>query len=798
MKIILAFKTHFDIGFTDLSEKVIGQYAGEMLSQVVETCDATAGMGALKYVWTMPAWPLQVMQQAKPAARAALDRLVKSGQLTWHALPFTSHFDFGSVAEAVEGLRCARELSEDYGLPLPISAKMTDVPGHGQLLPTILAGAGVRFLHLGCNEYATPPAVPPLFFWEGPDGSRTLTMYGKGGYGSSPTPPAGWPYPVWMSLMHTHDNCGPQTADMLLGIVEQVQRDCPGAQIVCGTMDDFYKELAKCDLSALPVVRRDLADSWIHGAGSYPREVGLVRETRRTLAAAEAAAALTGTDLSALRRAAMDDLILFDEHTWGLDVKTWLPADRVYEKKAFLQAKETSAYRRMERSWNEQRARAEGAAAHVREAAELLPGGSAVVNPNGAPFTGWARAEDGLTLGGTPRVYVENVPALGAASAPAQPQAAPLALAADGTLENHRYRLTVDRARGRITELFDKRLGRALLREREDAGVFAYRYDVYGMDDMTEYLRAYAYRFSDWGVRDNGRDNYPECEHQLLQPVFESLSIEGCTVSLHYRGAGFAAYGDGERVTVSVSLPPVGDELFVHVSMENKAETPFVESGSLLLPLAADAPRYRFNKNGNLIDPATDIEDGANHAFYSLEAFACAEDEAGGLCAVTHDAPLCAIGEPGVYAFRKRYEAHEPVLYFNLFNNMWGTNFPQWMGGDLSWSFTLFGYEGACGGAVYARALALENGARVLPVQPGESPLRLPSGVQPVSVVPCENGGLTLCLRDTALAAGKRTLEAPGRTITPVDLRGTPLGKPVRDALAFELPAFGLRSFEIR
>lgn len=56
-KIILVYKTHFDIGFTDLSEKVIAQYSGAMLRDVIDTCKGTQNLGKLKYVWTMPACP---------------------------------------------------------------------------------------------------------------------------------------------------------------------------------------------------------------------------------------------------------------------------------------------------------------------------------------------------------------------------------------------------------------------------------------------------------------------------------------------------------------------------------------------------------------------------------------------------------------------------------------------------------------------------------------------------------------------------------------------------------------------
>ena len=45
-KVILVFKTHFDIGFTDLSRNVIDDYSASMLDQVLETCEATKDMGA--------------------------------------------------------------------------------------------------------------------------------------------------------------------------------------------------------------------------------------------------------------------------------------------------------------------------------------------------------------------------------------------------------------------------------------------------------------------------------------------------------------------------------------------------------------------------------------------------------------------------------------------------------------------------------------------------------------------------------------------------------------------------------
>lgn len=798
MKIFLVFKTHFDIGFTKLAREVIDQYAGPMLDEVVRTCDGTADMGALRYVWTMPSWPLTVMQQGC-ADRTALDRLIRSGQIAYHALPFTSHFDFSGLEDAIDGLKYAVRLSGEYGLPLPVSAKMTDVPGHGRALPTVLAGAGIRFLHLGSNEFPYTPDVPPLFFWEGPDGSRVLTMYSSGGYGSDLLPGQDWPYPVWMALMHTHDNCGPQSAEMIRTLVAQAREVMPDAEFVCGTMDDFYHALCACDLSQLPVVKGDLADTWIHGVGSYPEEVRLVRRAREQLACAGAALYASNGDRKEYlynRERAGNALALFDEHTWGLDVKTWLPVPRPYDKQAFEAARHTAAYARMEESWREQAARAELAAESAEQALDSARTGDGVVfNSNGTAFTGWADGcgyEHSVMLCGQPRLFVRDVPALGTA----RPE--PMPVCTGNGLENHRYRLTVDREKGMITELYDKKLGRALLRARDGVGVFAYRYDVYGADDLNDYLRTYGKRFSDWGVRDNGKDNYPECPHRTFAPVCTGIEQDGYTLILHYRSQAYETYGDGREIRVMVALPPAGDELFVRVELDGKARTPYTESGTLALPLAADAPRYRLNKNGDLIDPACDIVPDANHALYCLEHFACAEQDGAGVCVITHDAPLCAIGETGIYKFRREYEAHLPILNFNLYNNMWGTNFPQWIGGDLSWDFTLFGYDGACDGRIMTRALALARGAQWLMSDLHETGLHLPEGVQLMALEPEAQGGSWLLrVRDTALITRTGCLEAPGRRICPVDLRGSVCGEARTGRVEFPIVPFGIYSFRL-
>jgi hypothetical protein len=50
--------------------------------------------------------------------------------------------------------------------------------------------------------------LPDLSWWQGPDGSKLLTLYNNG-YGSSALRPSSWPFKTWLFISMTGDNQGP-------------------------------------------------------------------------------------------------------------------------------------------------------------------------------------------------------------------------------------------------------------------------------------------------------------------------------------------------------------------------------------------------------------------------------------------------------------------------------------------------------------------------------------------------------------------------------------------------------------
>jgi len=184
--VVLVFKTHFDIGYTDLAANVVHQYRTTMIDQALTVVEASRQLPPeQQFAWTIPGWPMSKILEDWPGQssqrKARIEQAFREGRFVVHALPFTTHTDTLDLEDLVWGLGYSSRLSRQFGLPLPVDAKMTDVPCHSWAIVTLLKHAGVDFLHLGCNSGSSSPRVPSLFFWEGPDGSRLLTMYSEAG-----------------------------------------------------------------------------------------------------------------------------------------------------------------------------------------------------------------------------------------------------------------------------------------------------------------------------------------------------------------------------------------------------------------------------------------------------------------------------------------------------------------------------------------------------------------------------------------------------------------------------------------
>jgi alpha-mannosidase len=731
-KVIVVFKTHFDLGFTDLPDRVMQLYTGKMFNAVREVIDATASEPeGLRYSWTLPAWPLRfllhdpsVPQETRQAAR----KLVEEGRLNWHAWPFTTHTAFCGLEDLVRGLHISRSLSEEFGR-WPTGAKQTDVPGHTWILPSMLVRAGVKFLHLGCNSGSHAPHVPRLFWWEGPDGSRLLTYYSAGGYGTPLLPPGEWPYDTWLAVQQTNDNTGPQSPEELKRIRRTVEQGAPGVELIFGELGDFADSLLEHreQLAGLPVVPFDLADTWIHGIGTMPREVKRVRELRPKLLELEAIASLLdwpneengdSDDFELSRKIAFDidtayeQLLLFGEHTWGLDVKSTI--QRVFGE-GFEAARETEPYKRLESSW-------QAKASYVTKAEEAYQRAFEIVR------THWHNHFERLgrdRAGGPLWQAIKAERALLEAKASAEPseeESAPSdtipgpAMPASNTLDLDWLYIEVDPAAGGIKSLVDKRTGYEWVSSDVAEPFAGYRYDLYSAADIAGHLRAYGLFFQDWFVHDFGKPGYPEdLPHVTSYARDFKVSLEkGISVnwgpgdSLLLTGGALRAVGPGGehippqeifmRITAGKELRYFNtdkrisswlDVIYLDYTIHGKKATALAESTVVPFPLNLPKAAFRLGQIGSVIDPSRDIVEGANRNLWCVDGWVDASDDRKGIAMFPLDMPLVSIGDPGIYRFEPTRTPLTPTIYAHLSNTQWGTNFPQWLEGDFSFRIKL-------------------------------------------------------------------------------------------------------------
>jgi len=159
----VVFKTHFDIGYTDMASNVVQRYRTTMIDQAIEVLDQNRSLPAeQQFVWTIPGWPMHKILDWKDQTKERKERVeeaLKKGRFVVHGLPFSMHTESLELEDLVRGMRFSSQISRALGLALPRDAKMTDVACHSWIMPTLLKNAGVEFLHLGCNQACSSPII---------------------------------------------------------------------------------------------------------------------------------------------------------------------------------------------------------------------------------------------------------------------------------------------------------------------------------------------------------------------------------------------------------------------------------------------------------------------------------------------------------------------------------------------------------------------------------------------------------------------------------------------------------------
>ncbi|MCP4313663.1 MAG: hypothetical protein GY790_20610 [Bacteroidetes bacterium] len=843
-EIILVYKSHFDIGYTHLASETIDKYRTGTIEGALDVVDKNKNLPLeQQFVWTVPGWPMKKILEdwegQTPQRRQRVRDAFRDGRFAVHALPFTMQVELMEPEGMVRSLGFASTLARDAGKSLPTGAKMTDVPSHTKFTPTLLKNAGVNFLHLGCNPGSSPPEVPFMFWWEGPDGSRLLTMY-SASYGNSLIPPDDWKYKTWIAMMMGSDNKPPPSPEKVREHIKAIQEQLPGVKVRIGTIGDFGDCMVGEDLSDIPVISDDMPDSWIHGPMCDPAGVLLARKAVPDLYASEVLHTMLDSwevaseDVAGSIADGYENSMLFYEHTWGGAVDwvcRYLPArDNIGQISNWFYGDQwkadlkTNKYDRHQVSWEEHsqyaRNASELASGSLQEGMEALAMAVNIVSHRIVAFNPLPWKRDAVINGS----LVKDIPAGGYKALPVVAVSSTGPVKAGNTFENDHFSIVLDPGRGAIASLIDKRSGRELIDSAGEHGFGQYLHEKFSADEVAEYCKAYirgekteeGWDEYSWAYAQIGKPNLPpasEVPYRAMTPANSIVSKSKCgnTTTL-VMSAARDETGIDYPVTTRVHLYDDAAYVDLELTIEKPADI-WPEAGWICLPFKVGDPQFRVGRNGFIMDPAKDIISGANRYLYAVGTGVAVFDKQGrgvGVCAP--ETPLVSIGMPGCWKFDRTYVPTEPSIYFNLFNNQWTTNYRFWNEGKWTYRFRIWSYDqyDAANSLItpslemrYPVHTASANTYRgKLPVQQRGLSVSRPGVMVTAFGANPDGEGTLLRVWEQAGVSGKLTVELPAENkvtlAIPVNLRGEKIGEGIRvreDKLTFELGAFAPSSF---
>ena len=346
-KVYVAFKTHLDVGFTDLSSVVTERYVHDFIPKAIEVSERLRADGSGdRYVWTTGSWLIwKYLRTASPEAVKQLEEAIGRGDIVWNSVPYTVESETMTRELFETCLLLSKRLDKKYNKQT-IAAKMTDVPGHTRSSIDPMYDAGIRLLHVGINSACPLPSVPTFCRWRSPSGNDLLLVYQKD-YGEDEVLPDG---KTVVSINFTGDNHGPHSYERVKKVYADLRKRYPQAQLVGASFNDVARELLLIKKD-LPVVTSEIGDTWIFGYGGAPIRMAKFRAVSRLYSQWLNEGKIKKDSDVALDFAA--ELGLIAEHTQGVDVKTHLRQWDKYDMDKFLKGRSEGVFSMAEASWKE-------------------------------------------------------------------------------------------------------------------------------------------------------------------------------------------------------------------------------------------------------------------------------------------------------------------------------------------------------------------------------------------------------------------------------------------------------------
>lgn len=632
-KVIVVFKTHFDLGYTDLSSAVEKQYFNNFIPKAIDLAEELRKDGGkAKYVWTTGSWLIDAYLRKAPIEdRLKLEKAIRRGDIVWNAAPYSIQSESTSK-DLFEGmLQLSKQLDTKYGKQT-IAAKMSDVPGHTRSIITPLYDAGIRVLNVGVNNCSTVPVVPPFSRWRNTDGKEIILMY-QADYGGEAILPDN---ETAVSINFTPDNHGPHTKEQVKAIFNLLEEKYPNAELVASSLNDMAEVLLKVK-DQLPVLTSEIGDTWIFGYASSPLALARYRELMRLYSDWLQNGKMKKNSDLAVNFAI--HLGLFAEHTWGLDhlvyVKNW---DK-YDVDIFNANRDLPEFRRAERSWEEK-------ANRVDEAIAILP--SNLQKEANAALS---------SIGNVSPLEIKK--------------------------ENEFKQLNWD---GSFHFSYE---GVAA-----DLGTVAYQtysaedYEQYVIDYIRDNCGKYRYYYTKTNL-EKSKARSATIVARKDKTMFKSVGKKDVIEST-------LKFPNDLRIDSRVLPEQIHTKYTISSDKRSvEMEVSLVKKPAVRLPEAYWVSFFPSNVISVLVDKVgmpvdvLDVVKGGNRQMHGISQYVDIITDKGTLRITSLDAGVVSIGERRAMNYSFNYPDLNSGIHFCLFNNLWTTNFNAWWEGSLTYRFKI-------------------------------------------------------------------------------------------------------------
>lgn len=656
-RVLVVSKCHLDVGFTDTQANVMRKYFDQYFPQAMATAKKLREQGGTnRYTWTTGSWLLyEYLEQATPEQRRAMEQAIAAKDIAWHALPFSWETEVLDRSMIKGCLGFSRELDARFGTRT-IAGRMTDVPGHSRGLVPALAAEGITLLNIGVNPASTWPQVPEVFRWQAPDGSSVMVLYNTRDYGSVIEVPG---TDLAIAIQVGPDNAGPHTEQQISDTYRSLGQRFPNATIAPASFSDVARALAATSMH-VPTFTQEIGDTWIYGVASDPPKIARFREMsrlRREWVEAGLLAAGGANDRQLLRR-----LALAAEHTWGTDTKRYIDQQH-YPPGELAEHIDQPNYQLMERSWREKRDDIDAGIATLPDAmqaeARTRLEGLAVKAPDPA---GMKRVTPGKAI------------------------------------KTAHFEVVIDAKNGAITRLTERATKRSWASTEHPLALFAYQ--TLDHADYKRFMEAYVTSKEDWAPQDFGKPNFEKFSpqsrswHPVVKNLWVSREKAGRKILVELaiedpksQAQGLVAWP--RQIFLELTFPDSDPRIDCTLSVLGKTPNRMPEAMWLTFQ-----PELRTGASWTLdkVDHDVSIEDvvrGGSRTLHAVTSgFRCRDGE-NNLKVTTLDAPVVALGTRSPLNFSFDLPDPGKGVHVCLFNNAWGTNYPQWAGGDWKYRFSI-------------------------------------------------------------------------------------------------------------